>query len=319
MAARSLVWLYSYWIPDSAESDAMVDRYYNRALESAEIANDVIISLGATVAMAVHSVFRGRFTEARYFSSKLVELGRRFRDSRCLSYAQWSLGFINFNEERYEEALENAEQSLRLSPDLLDELNALAVKGQVFTLTGRVSEGLEILSKVRREIIESGFLLLLASVDYIFGVAMVLTGQMGKGVKHINDAIKYWVSLGNYPQPVWGHLILGEIYLGMAMGKMELPFGTILRNLWFIVRTLPLAHRKARYHYEEVVRSARVYNMPGLLAKALYGLGVLSESKKEYKKASLYLEEALRVAETSELYIAGKIRSALNSLEKSKS
>jgi uncharacterized protein HemY len=59
--------------------------------------------------------------------------------------------------------------------------------------------------------------------------------------------------------------------------------------------------------------------MPGLLAKALYSLGVLSQSKKKYTKASLYLEEALRVAETSELYIAEKIRSALNSLEKSKS
>jgi tetratricopeptide (TPR) repeat protein len=115
MAARSLVWLYSYWIPDSGESDAMVERYYNRALESAEIVNDIIISLGATVARANHAHSRGRFNEARLFSSKLMELGRRFRDTRSLSYAQWSLGFINLYEERYEEALENAEQSLQLS------------------------------------------------------------------------------------------------------------------------------------------------------------------------------------------------------------
>jgi tetratricopeptide (TPR) repeat protein len=319
MAARSLVWLYSYWIPDSGESEAMVERYYNRALESAEIVNDIIISLGATVARALHSNWRGRFTEARFFSSKLVELGRRFRDTRSLSYAQWSLGFINLFEERYEEALENAEQSLQLSPDLLDELCASAAKGGALALTGRVSEGLEILSKVRREIIESRFLLLLAAVDLRLGIAMALAGQMEKGVNHINDGMKYWASLGNYPQPVWGHLFLGDIYTRMAMGEMELRFGTILRNLWFILRTLPLAHRKARYHYEEVVRSAKAYNMPGLLAKALYGLGLLSQSKKEYKKASLYFEEALRVAETSELYIAGKIRSALNSLEKSES
>lgn len=319
MAARSLVWLYSYWIPDSGESDAMVERYYNRALESAEIVNDIIISLGATVARANHAHSRGRFNEARFFSSKLMELGRRFRDTRSLSYAQWSLGFINLYEERYEEALENAEQSLQLSPDLLDELCALAVRGGALALTDRVCEGLDILSKVRRTIVESGFLLLLGGVDMHFGIATVLAGQIEKGVKHLNDAMKYWASLGNYPQPVWGHLFLGDIYTRMAMGEMELPFGTILRNLWFIVRTLPLAHRKARCHYEEVVRSARVYNMPGLQAKALYGLGVLSESKKEYKKASVYLEEALRVAEMSELYIAEKISSALNSLEKSKS
>ncbi len=319
MAARSLVWLYSYWIPDSGESDAMVERYYKRALESAEIENDIIISLGATVARANHAHSRGRFNEARFFSSKLMELGRKYRDTRCLSYAQWSLGFINLYEERFEEALENAEQSLQLSPDLLDELCSLAVKGGVLALTGRVSEGLEILSRVRREIIESGFLLLLAGVDMHFGIATAHAGQMDKGVNHINDAMKFWASLGNYPQPVWGHLFLGDIHMRMAMGKVELPLGTILRNLWFIVRTLPLAHRKARYHYEEVVRSAKVYNMPGMLAKALYGLGVLSRVKKRHKEARSYFKEALRVAETSELYIAGKIRTELNSLEKSES
>ncbi len=105
----------------------------------------------------------------------------------------------------------------------------------------------------------------------------------------------------------------------MAMGKMELPFGTILRNHWFIVRTLPLAHRKARYHYEEVVRSAKEYNMPGLLAKALHDLGILSMARKRREEARSYLEEALQVAEASELYIASKIRLARRSLEKSKS
>ncbi len=315
MAVRSLASLYSYWIPDSGESDAMVERYYNRAMESAEIANDIIISLGATVAMVLHSTWRGRFTEARNFSSKFMELGRRFQDTRCLSYAQWSLGIINLFEEKYEEALENAEQSLQLSPDLLDELCASVGKGGALALTGRVSEGLEILSKVRREIIESDFLLLLAAVDMHFGIATALAGQIEKGVNHLNDAIKYWASMGNYPQPVWGHLFLGDLYMRMAMGTIRTTPRIILKNFWFYLWTLPFAHHKACHQYEEVVRCARAYNMPGLLAKALYSLGVLSQAQNRLEKARSYFEEAIRVAEASELYIAGKIRSALNSLE----
>jgi class 3 adenylate cyclase/tetratricopeptide (TPR) repeat protein len=319
MAARSLVWLYSYWISDSVESDAMVERYYKQAIESAEIVNDIIISLGATVARGNHAHSRGRFNEARFFSNKLMELGRRYRDTRSLSYAQWSLGFINLYEERYEEALENAEQSLQLSPDLLDELCSLAVKGGVFALTGRVSEGLEILSSVRRKIVESGFLLLLAGVDMHFGIAKALAGQMAKGVNHINDAIKYWASLGNYTQPVWGHLFLGDIYMRMAVGTINLSPDAMLKNFWFLVRNFPFARRTARHEYENVVRSARAFNMPWFLARALYNLGTLSQARHRRKEARSHYKEALEVAETSHFEIAEKIRSALNSLEKNNS
>jgi tetratricopeptide (TPR) repeat protein len=58
--------------------------------------------------------------------------------------------------------------------------------------------------------------------------------------------------------------------------------------------------------------------MPWLLARALYSLGVLSQARKRNKEALSYYKEALEVAETSEFEIAVKIRSALNSLEKTK-
>jgi uncharacterized protein HemY len=88
----------------------------------------------------------------------------------------------------------------------------------------------------------------------------------------------------------------------------------ILKNFWFILKNAPFAHRKARHHLEEVMRKSREYNMPGSLAKALYGLGVLSQAKKQYTEARSYFEEALSVAEASELFISEKVRTALMSL-----
>lgn len=317
MAGRSLVWLYVCWIPDNVQSEAMVTHYYNRTLESAEEANDIVAMTGATVARCLHERWQGRFPEARSFSAKLVEIGQRFCDTRSLSYAQWALGFVNLYEERYQEALESAEQSLQLSPDLLDELCALGVKGVALSFTGRVSEGLEIVSKVRKDVIKTGFLPLLAGIDLQYGAALVQAGHLEKGVRHLNDAIKYWASLGNFPLPVWGHLILGDVYLRMVMGTLKQPPGMTLRNLWFLARTLPVAEHKACRHFEKVVQDVRPHNMPGLLAKALYGLGALSRKKKKEKVARSYLDEALQIAEASDLYIAGKIRQELDSLENS--
>jgi len=318
MAARSLVWLYTCWEPDNIQSEALVNHYYTLTMEYAEKANDIIAMTGAIAARNHHTRLRGRFPEARSFSAKLVEIGRRFHDTRSLSYAQWTLGFINFYEERYQEALENAEQSLQLSPDLLDELCASGVKGATLSFMGRASEGLEIVSKVRQDIIKTGFLPLLGGIDMHYGAALVLGGYPEKGIRHLHDAIKYWTSLGNFPVPMWGHLILGDIYLWIVMGSLKLPLDMTPRNLWFLARTRPIACRMARRHFEEVVHNTRTHNMPGLLAKALYGLGVLSHKKKKDDVARSYLEEALQIAETSELYIAEKIRQELDSLEKCK-
>jgi len=314
MACRSLVWLYTCWIPDSAQAEAMVMHYNELAFESAEKVNNVMVMIGATVARSFHLMWLGRFPEARSFPSKLVETGRRFRSTRSLSYAQWSLGFINVLEERYHEALENAEQSLQLSPDLLDELCALGVKGVALSFTGRISEGLAILSKVRQDIIKTGFLPLLAGIDIHHGAVLVLAGYLGNGVRHLNDAIKYWTSLGNYTLPVWGHLALGDVYARMAMGTMRLSPSVILKNFSFLVQNFPFARRTARRHYEQVVRSAKAFDMPWVLARALYSLGALSQANRRHKEACSYYEEALQVAETTGLLIAKKIRSALDSL-----
>jgi tetratricopeptide (TPR) repeat protein len=319
MAARSLVWLYTCWIPDSAQAEAMITRYYTLTLESAEKVNDLSVMTGVTVARILHALWQGRFSAARTYSSKLLEIGRKYRDTRSLSFAQWSLGFINLYEERYQEALECAEQSLQLSPDLMDELCSLGVKGVALSFTGRVSEGLDMVGKVRKDIIKTGFLPLLAGIDIPYGSVLLQAGHLEKGVRHLKDAIKYWTSLGNYPLPVWAHLALGDVYARMAMGMMKLSPDAKTKNIWFIVRNFPFARRTARRHYEHVARSARDYTMPWLLARALYSLGALSQKKHRRKEARTYYEEALAAAEMSGLEIAEKIRCALDSLDEIRS
>ncbi len=312
--SRGFLWFYAYWMPDSKLADAMVEHYFKVAVENGELLEDVFILLHAYLCKAIHTNLRTRFSETRYCCSQLMELGRRFRDNRSLSTAQWSLGFCNGLEERCEEALENAEQSLCLSPDRLDELCALGAKGGALALMGRAQEGLELIRQVRNDYIQNQFILPLAGIDMPYGAVMVLAGEMKKGVKHIHDASKYWASLGNYTQPTVGHYYLADIYLRMCTGTVRPGLRVILKNLWFLVRTLPVAEKKARFHLQVSENKAREYNMPGILARALYGLGLLAQKKKQFDVARSYFGEALKVAEESGLYIAEDVRSALQAL-----
>jgi tetratricopeptide (TPR) repeat protein len=160
------------------------------------------------------------------------------------------------------------------------------------------------------------FLTLLLGTDIPYGAALVLAGQMAAGIRWIEASIQRFAAWGNATQPATGHMILGEIYLQMALGKKEPPLRVILRNLGFVLRTLPLASYKARRHLEEAVRRARHVGMPGILARSLLDLGLLYAAKKRWEEARTSLEQALQLAESlASSALREKIQQTLASLD----
>nr|MDA8154924.1 tetratricopeptide repeat protein [Actinomycetota bacterium] len=315
-AGIGLGWLYSYWMPYSEHTDALIKQYAEQALETGRKIKDNVKVQHAYTLLGIHHIQRSRFSDARRYSMELYDHGRMYQDDRSLALAHWMLGFCDIYEDRYEEALRHCEQSLELNRNELnlDGLCALAGKGGALALTGSVQEGLVLMATAKHEMLAKEFIMPLSGVEIPLGAIMVLAGQMKKGIRHIEHFMEHWAAMGNSAQPVWGHLFLSEIFLQLALGKEKPPFKIILKNIGFILLNAPTARRKARYHLEEVVKKSRQYNMPGFLAKALYGLGILEQTRKNYPKSRSYLEEGLKIASESGLLIAGRIRLTLDSI-----
>ena len=236
----------------------------------------------------------------------------------------YTLGFVNGLDERYAEAVENAEESWRLSPDPLDRLVALSAKGVALALMGRSEEGVALLRQVHREIVEGDLFTVLNGIDIAYGASMVLAGEMATGVRWIEAAMRRFAAGGNEAQVAFGQMVLGEIYLQMVLGEIYLqmvlgeekvPVTVVLKNLGFILRSLPLAARKARHHLEEAIRRSQALDLPGFLARSLLDLGLLCRAKKRRQEARTHLEEALRIAAPLESSVLSeKIRLGLASL-----
>jgi tetratricopeptide (TPR) repeat protein len=226
---------------------------------------------------------------------------------------------VDVLEERFEEAIERTEEALRLSPDLLDRLTAQGIKGVALVLRDQGQEGRAIfheLREVRQEMVAGEYLFPLASFDIPYGVTLVLTGQIAAGVRWIEETMQRCGALGTVTQYAWGHLCLGEIYLQMALGQAKLPLRLLLQNLGFILRTLPRAARKAQYHLDEAIRRARALEMPGILARALLDLSMLSQARKRVAEARVALEEARDITERwASPPLQAKICAALASLD----
>jgi tetratricopeptide (TPR) repeat protein len=223
-----------------------------------------------------------------------------------------ALAHVNVYDERYPEALELAEEALRLSPSPADRLTTLAAKGAALARMGRAREGVEILREVRREIIEGDRLTLLLGVDLPYGAALALAGEMDAGVRVLEQAITRFTVWGTDSPPAFGHMILGEIYVRMVQGGTRIPLRTLLGNLGFVLRSRPFAARRARRHLEEGIRITRSVGVPAILARCLLNLGVLDSAQKRHQEAARHLAEALQVAESVELQaLQEKIRAAI--------
>jgi tetratricopeptide (TPR) repeat protein len=291
------MWFYTYWRQGDAHTGDRVDGLGHRTLAIATHLHDVYLTAKCLGCFAVYRMAHTRFQEARTACAQLLALGKEARNPRTTAMGLWALAFVDVLEERFEEAIERTEEALRLSPDLLDRLTAQGVKGMALALRGQAQEGRAILHEVRKEIMAGEYLFPLMGFDIPYGVTLVLTGQMAAGVCWIEETMQRFGALGTTTQYAWGHLFLGEIYLQMALGQTKLPLRLLLRNLRFILRTLPRAARKAQYHLNEAIRRARALEMPGVLARALLDLSMFYQSRKRMAAARISLEETRDITE----------------------
>jgi hypothetical protein len=174
---------------------------------------------------------------------------------------------------------------------------AESAQGVVLVGAGRPVEGLSILERLRREVIEASYLVQLTTIEIPCGIAMVLSGNYAGGVADLENTIARFSRWRNKRMLAWGHLALGEVYLSLATAG-KLPASKVLRqNASFFVRAIPAARRRARRHLEESVRHARAADTPGLLAQGLADLGLLSKCAGQLEPARLFFEQARSIAE----------------------
>lgn len=273
-----------------------VERLAARALEVAARRNDVYLASKALWGRALDHLLSGRIGESLRDARAVVDMGREAGDPRTIAMGLWGAAIVLNVDGRPEEGLDLSEEALRVSPDPLDRMSALAARGGALVLLGRAPEALAILADVRRDMIEREFVSALAPVESYYGLALVLTGRFGEGTRWIEDALRRFERWGSPRSMSFGHMVLGEIYLQVARGGGEkVSLGAVVRNLGWMATRAPFAERHARASFETTIRIARQTGAHGIEAWALLDLALLG-ARRRRPEAVRQLEEAERLA-----------------------
>jgi tetratricopeptide (TPR) repeat protein len=292
-----------------------LEHYGSQVMAAASQLSDVYLESKYLLCMTIHTIYMSRFCDAAEFCLRMRQLGERASDPRTIAMSQWGLGFVNIFEEQYEEALENAEASLKNSPDPLDKLMARTVIGAAQALKGDPVKGLSVLKDVRSEMFDAGYIAPLLGVDIPYGAAIALAGKMRAGVRWIKDSIERSAELGNKTQSALGRLVLGEIYLQMALGENKPPLSIVIRNLGFILTSMPFAARSSRQYLEQATREFRQSDAPANLARALMDLALLNQMQKRTDEAEACLIEASSISESQAHALHAKITQMLRQFD----
>jgi class 3 adenylate cyclase/tetratricopeptide (TPR) repeat protein len=135
------------------------------------------------------------------------------------------------------------------------------------------------------------------------GLITVMNGQMSKGVEMLENAIDSSIENERIGlRAVFEHL-LGKVYLQLVENKDPVSISLIAKNIGFLVKSVPFAHKKAEAHLNNAIEIAKQKGFLNILAQVYLDLGLLHKTKKRTDKAKQFISEAIKIFEQCEAEI----------------
>jgi class 3 adenylate cyclase len=293
----AMAWWVTFWgEPGPAQLD-LATAHGEKASKIGRRLKDDFLACFGEYAVAICGVMNGNPRVLRERGNRLLRLadedGNLMARQTGLVALAW-VSILNFDPE---DALYKAEEALQLSMTPIVRMQIVGLRGAAMAQSGRGAEAYEVLHPAREALVERNFLSVVSGLEANYGLAIFLKGEFARGIKWIEDREKHFVALGFHPiQSGLSNATLGEIYLNMATSDERPPLSVMLRNAWFLLRTLPSAKRKAREHFERAAEIWRACPAPSLLAWALCGLGELAAADGRSDVARSHCAEAIDLA-----------------------
>jgi class 3 adenylate cyclase/tetratricopeptide (TPR) repeat protein len=274
-ADLGFMWDRMYWGKPGEDRSIAQQEAGERLVEVGRRHGDIWLASKARLALGLDLALWGQGSVADAEFVKLMNMSRETNDPRPRAMALWAFAAVEATRENPVEAIEYADEALRISLCPVDRSNALGYKGISQIMAGDVEAGVALISKVVGDWEREGLTMSLPPLKIINGVGVVLLGEMAEGMAEIKRTIAWAKEIGQTGTPILGTLFLGETYFRMAESKEKPPLSVIFRNFFFLSKTLPFAKSLARREFEKSLEGAKYLNAPTWIATSLHRLGIL--------------------------------------------
>jgi tetratricopeptide (TPR) repeat protein len=225
------------------------------------------------------------------------------------------LTWIALLSDCYAEAEDYSEQALSIAIAPQDRNTALIGKGSALALLRQIDAGMELLEAQRRRCVVDGDLYRLEGTDGPTAVCKILQGDIGGGIRLLEEAIARNETQGYRTSADWNRLTLCEVYLQIISGNEKLPFLSLLKNLPTVVKVMVIAPAPIRSLMARLLENPQIHPNGHFVGRAQMMLGLLCKIRKERALAIKHLSEAKRILSAfGETPIYARLNAALAEL-----
>lgn len=241
--------------------------------------------------------FRGDVKKPLEIGQQLVEYGRQNANSRSIVNGYISIGHGRLNAGDYATALQNYSKAYDNAKDPFYFQWPKFFMGMCYTLENRFEEAEQPLREVLAYSDEYGCEALGTSAQVFLAVLLISRGKLAQGLRDLNKLASSTASNGRYYPSSFIEHIQGTVYLRLLQRESSLNVWGLIRNLGFLVKTLPKAANKAEHHLEQAISIASRIGSTNLVGQASLDLGRLYHMKKKNQQSSDHIERAITIFE----------------------
>jgi hypothetical protein len=140
----------------------------------------------------------------------------------------------------------------------------------------------------------------------IVSVAFIANGQLSDGMRKLQEIQR--ASIKNRRRWLYAQseYIMGGVYLKMVKKSAPLSPSIFMKNIGFIVKSVPFAAKKAENHFRKSIEAAETMGAMGILGQAWLDLGRLHKASKKTECARECFVKAIEVFELCGLEVFKK-------------
>jgi class 3 adenylate cyclase len=265
------------------------------AVAAASKADDPFLQIFIRWLIGWEEIHRGRITKVYEATEELLAVARRVNDPRSIGFGMTLRTWCALICDDYAAALNSAEEVISIASTPFDREGAKTGKFCALVLLRR-PDAVSMLRDWMDQCVANNWFWYLTGAEGTWGVALVLQGEIGRGIRWTEQTILKREREGYRGSADWCRMGLCEIYLEIISGTEKPPVKVIARNLLTLVAVMLTAERRILKLVARV-RENPQYDRNGYhFGRCEMILGLLYRAKKKRILAVQHLTEAKRVA-----------------------
>jgi DNA-binding winged helix-turn-helix (wHTH) protein len=297
--ARAGVIMMSIYIDPTPLAE--FEAFARRTHEEAERDAPGYIVTRITMVTATNYLHRGLTLEGSRWARRLMQFGREHDDRRATGMALWLLGWFATVADDPVAALAYAEECIATALAPYDQQQGQLIAGIARLLGGRVEEGVTTLERRQAYAIANGWHYAALAAEAPLGVAMLLRGDLRKGVRTLEALIERVESvLGYRGYADWSRIFLAEFYIALLRGERKPSLRVILKNLPFLLLAKRRAAKRALDLLGRAMENPQFSEDGVFRARIDFNLGLLHKMMGRNDVAQTYLRHGRDVAHAQE-------------------